>query len=160
MCINSMRMKYHLMDLRGSLRGSNDFWILLLDLELKQNNIYWINLFELSFNRHSLQDRFPYCFIHISQRIFLILRLFKISTIYGVFFFFFFLRVFQFHSIIFNDLPLAFKAIFLFWIHIGALCFHDSDHALFFALHMSTFMFSLTTLLIFHDLHYQYVLHA
>ena len=63
-CTNSMHMKYHLTDLRGSLRVSNDFWILLLDLELKQNNIYWINSSGLSCNRHSQQDRFPPWFPH------------------------------------------------------------------------------------------------
>jgi hypothetical protein len=52
-CTNSMRTKYHLTDLRESLRGSNDCWILLLDSEMKRNNVYWINLFGSSFNRHS-----------------------------------------------------------------------------------------------------------
>ena len=52
-CTNSMRMKYHLMDLRGSLRGSNDCWMPLLDLEMKQNNVYWTNLSGSSFNKHS-----------------------------------------------------------------------------------------------------------
>ena len=76
-CTNSMRMKYHLMDLRGSLRGSNDFWILLLDLELKQNNIYWINSSGLSFSRHSQQRSVSILFlIYISQQ-----HLFNPSTI-------------------------------------------------------------------------------
>jgi hypothetical protein len=154
-----MRMKYHLMDLLGSLRGSSDFWILLLDLESKQNNIYWINLSGLSCNKHSQQDRFPdyTSFIHLNS-IFLILRLFKISTIYGVSFFS--SSPDRFFKFIFNDLPLALQGDITFLDSHWDLFidFHDFGSLFwFFALHiMSTFM--LSTLLIFYDSHVLYVL--
>ena len=116
-CTNSMRMKYHLMDLRGSLRGSNDFWILLLDLELKQNNVYWINLPGSSFKRHSQPAIAPHFYITQHLNDLLTLGLFKISTIYlwRLCFRVFKLYIYQ-HQL---TAPfIFFEGLILSWIHI------------------------------------------